>query len=496
VDGHSNQTVALANISSVAIGYTGNAASYPGTYGACTTNICHQDSSGGNITWGNSPTSCSQCHQSLTKVNNFNGKDKAASMVTAADYTGMGHGKTSAPAMNKACTDCHAVSAGHDLTTNLGGANPYRLTGTFTCTNTTSCHSGAVSKLVRSHTTADLSASGYTPRYTWSFQPACMNCHDPHGDGNAKMVQKALYDKAAFTLPAGPAPAFPTEQTNLVFTDLTSGQSASGTSFARSQSPFDSICQECHEGTPGVDTTKGYVDNASANYSGHPGYVSSTADNPTDCSACHKHNEGFKPSGCASCHDGSKALAPNVMTYWSGSDSGSKDGGHGDPQRLAVLKCEACHNTSVATHGDGILQSAEQRLNRNSNTVHLNSSFIGTASPAYSVQVAFDNACWNCHSTYGMLNMRHENDSLPAANVVQFGTHLSVTDGASIPTGYPIDYDLSTLAPSGAPHYAPCSACHNPHGTGVPDRDAATGSNYMLRKNYKSTTELCNICHK
>jgi len=161
-------------------------------------------------------------------------------------------------------------------------------------------------------------AAGYDPRYDgrgtdgWdAFSPECMNCHDPHGDGaNISMIQKELYDKVVFNLPTQTPPAAPTEQLSLVFTDNASGLETNGWSYADSTTPWSSICQECHEGaTPGTDTTRGFLDDnatVGGNYSGHPSYLGSQADNPGDCSGCHKHNSGFKPQGCSGCHGGDK----------------------------------------------------------------------------------------------------------------------------------------------------------------------------------------------
>ena len=124
--------------------------------------------------------------------------------------------------------------------------------------------------------------------------PECVNCHDPHGDANLSMVQRELYDKAAFTLPAGPPPAEPTEQVSLVFTDDVTGASDVGDSYGDLDAPFSSVCQECHEAADHVS----FKDGTSAAGANHP----STGANPGDCSSCHGHDSAFMPKACDSCH--------------------------------------------------------------------------------------------------------------------------------------------------------------------------------------------------
>ena len=187
-------------------------------------------------------------------------------------------------------------------------------------------------------------------------------------------------------------------------------------------------------------------------------------------------------------------LAPNVMKYWDGSwwdtTNGGSDtkqqGGHGDPDHFAAIQCVDCHDIALppGTHMDGIYNSiwGNNSGTRNGNTAHLKASFIGGTASA-SVQVTIDAACWGCHSTIGgIVNMRHERDGIPAAGAVQFGTHLTRSNGDALPIPpldgmtrtifswpgpYPVDQDISTNA-SGSTYFAPCITCHDPHGTGAP----------------------------
>jgi hypothetical protein len=263
------------------------------------------------------------------------------------------------------------------------------------------------------------------------------------------------------------------------------------------------ICQVCHQQNAYFRRTLG----TSTHYAG------------SECMQCHKHNQGFAASACEACHGnppynpgGGKAIAPNVMTYWSGSVAGRQDGGHGDPDgRAAAIQCGGCHDISQppGTHLDGTLNSVGETAakgNRNANTAHLSPFYFGTATGASKVQVDFDNGCYTqCHlgiSSNAKFDMRHSKNP----PVAPFGPPHCIADGLTIP--WPVDYDLSTTAPAAAPHYAPCVACHNPHGTGTTDKyyawdysgtDGIPYTNFMLRGNWKTQSSVpgvfCKVCH-
>jgi predicted CXXCH cytochrome family protein len=72
------------------------------------------------------------------------------------------------------------------------------------------------------------------------------------------------------------------------------------------------------------------------------------------------------------------------------------------------------------------------------------------------------------------------------------GTHLTYPGGDA--RAYPMDIDLNTGA-TGVTDYAPCVACHDPHGTGTTDKAPST-TNRMMRANWKSVSTLCVQCHQ
>ncbi len=206
---------------------------------------------------------------------------------------------------------------------------------------------------------------------------------------------------------------------------------------------------------------------------------------------------------CRECHAGQATPAPDVYrlwngTWWDANMSGSptvQQGGHGDPGGKPASTCTGttgCHDLRQPTPGDhrnGILEPGE-RTTRNS--YHLRAGFIDTTpSQAGDVQLTFDNYCFiACHRAAGVINHRHTTKS---PYYVQFGHNLSDAEAGAVPAGFPLDHHLTSATSPTRPIFAPCVACHNPHGTDMPDTSKA--SNHMVRLRYSSTSELCGICH-
>jgi len=504
--------------------------------GSCSTANCH----GGNtVAWSLAgPIACDICHGEVggavtnTDVNNFAWDGTTQSKIAQSEYAadGGGHGDgVGGNAPNKVCAACHDSAVAHDTTGALTGANPFRLVdqdgGTagvqYACSyNGAGCHTAGttgpatgldISTFV-THSNEEMTSTGYTPKRTWpAWDPQCVNCHDPHGDGaNLSMIQREMYDKGAFPIPGGGTPwTMPTEQTALVFTDNATGASAAGTSFADLDAPYSSVCQECHEDPSMVS----FHDDTTASGANHP----SPGGNPGDCSACHKHSSAFSPSACEGCHDGSVALAPNVIdgtapwnaavSYnWTGSAAG-QDGGHGDPDGQPAVACTDCHDTGQPPgnfHLNGTYESIWDNATRNTNTAHLKAAFFdtGRATPpppvgsgTWDVQVAFDNYCaGQCHPGQGVAVMWHERDTLasdPNHWSVELGTHFTQADGDALP--YPVDADLNTGANIADVDYAPCVSCHDPHGTTVVEPTRT--SNRMVRDKWTNPPTLCSTCH-
>jgi len=324
--GHMDRAVSMT---AALVSYSGNTADYaPSTYGSCDTGGCHNSDT--DPIWGTDGiTDCTVCHlANAPDVNSFSGTDRQASLINNAEFTGadpfVGHGTTG---IDQTCTDCHSASISHDSTPLLNGSNPYRLDtsgGGFSCSaNGAGCHIGKTGSQTGlllddmvTHSAPAMSAAAYVTKYTWSFAPDCVNCHDPHGDNNLSMIQREMYDKETFDLMAAP-PTAAIDNTSLVFDNNVAGLTSIQESYADYNDGYSSICQECHEGTAGVDTPKGFNDDTSANFSGHPGYDIGQPGNgnPGDCSDCHEHDTAFKPSGCSGCH-GRGTPGTDSANYW------------------------------------------------------------------------------------------------------------------------------------------------------------------------------------
>lgn len=178
-----------------------------------------------------------------------------------------------------------------------------------------------------------------------------------------------------------------------------------------------------------------------------------------------------------------------------GSAPATPDDSSGSPALTGNAACTDCHNVDnpPGTHRDGVLNSVKSKLNANVNTAHLNVAYLGAASPDWAVQVTFDNRCsLQCHPS--SMRHRHTRDADPAVGAVRFGDKGSGPgDGELI--ALPIDSALSTNAATTAPDFAPCIACHDPHGTSIVEADRQT--NLMLRDNFIEPGNLCSLyCHR
>jgi predicted CXXCH cytochrome family protein len=210
---------------------------------------------------------------------------------------------------------------------------------------------------------------------------------------------------------------------------------------------------------------------------------------------------------CNECHAGSyrPADAADVYAYWDGSwwrrtqggSTTAQRGGHGDPAGLFAMSCTGgagCHSMRlprVDHHRNGVY---EPRENITVNPWHLRSEFINQSpSRAWDVQMTFDDFCATaCHAGFGIRDMRHQ--GLGANRpYLQLGYGLTEASGSLVPPGIPLDADLTSAAGGGAPHFATCVTCHDPHGSPAPD--TTRGSNHMVRMSWKTTSELCLICH-
>ena len=372
---------------------------------------------------------------------------------------------------------------------------------------------GLALSTITTHSKAAMTAAGYTPKRTWpAWVPQCTNCHDPHGDANLSMVSRWTYDKAAFTSgERGGAPytgALPTENPTLVFTDARRVRARAAprtrTWTVRTRASARSATRT-RAWSPSGDDAAG---------ADHP----RARDEPRGLQSVPPAQHRVHAEGCEGCHNGNPAypLAPNVIdgtlpgsaslnyNYY-GTDGAKQDGGHGDPEGrdnlLAKPECTSCHDISQPAgnlHMNGTYESIWNNTTRNANTAHLKAEFFtpypANAAGTWSVQVAFDNYCYQkCHVGLSVPEMTHENDTLASRRQPQLGgvgDPRDDGDGDALP--YPVDRDLNTAA-TGAPFYAPCISCHDPHGTTLVETTRT--SNRMVRDKWTFPPTLCNACH-
>ena len=341
------------------------------TTGTCSGNAgCHV-SSGTNIQWGQTQVGtndCRLCHQGTADVNSYawEGTATGISKVSSTEYGAVGHGSANGNATG--CMACHDITVPHDQTAGLTGTNPFRLVDQvagggldFSCSfNNASCHpSGTATNegalgltygAIQNHERANFASPQVN---TWGFTPKCVDCHDPHGDGgNVKMMHNDLWDNGSG------ANWVPTDYAtignpNVAFTVFTTGQSTAGTAYADTNSPWSSLCQECHE-TGDADMTS-YKDGVRADIAPHPA-------SPGDCSDCHKHEGAFQPSGCNGCHGFPPVRAAEVAQDPANYVAENYAGGGGahakhiaflkDPARLGAATSSA-QELCGPCHGDG-----------------------------------------------------------------------------------------------------------------------------------------------
>jgi predicted CXXCH cytochrome family protein len=132
----------------------------------------------------------------------------------------------------------------------------------------------------------------------------------------------------------------------------------------------------------------------------------------------------------------------------------------------------------------------EGRGHRSVNSFHLReNAIVAEPANAWDAQVTVDTFCaQQCHYAL-VLGRTHRHGNFPVTGAVQLGQMGTRMFGQMLPV--PVDSDVTTRALATTPDYAPCFACHDPHGTGAPDGD--TPSNKMLRMEWKN--DLCRVCH-
>ncbi|MDA8123544.1 MAG: hypothetical protein M0Z38_13395, partial [Deltaproteobacteria bacterium] len=193
----------------------------------------------------------------------------------------------------------------------------------------------------------------------------CVDCHDPHGDGNYYLIRSAINNPANATDTNAGSDSYGTPKDNVLsvitFTSLTG---FAATSYAV-PGAGNGICEVCH------NQTTPYNNAGSDNTGTH-------ATRTGRCTTCHSHTTGFKGQGhaaganCKGCHVDPQNARRDIYPATSGDDYNSTST-HGNTwANIVSADCEKCHqelsqdgavvlkvwNADNATYGTATYSSA------------------------------------------------------------------------------------------------------------------------------------------
>ncbi|MDH3998220.1 MAG: CxxxxCH/CxxCH domain-containing protein [Desulfuromonadales bacterium] len=262
----------------VAAGVSYSAAGAPGNgYGTCTTASCH-----GTATWGGGALGCDSCHTAASDTDDYTwGSTKA--LIGTTEWNSTGHGGYGTA--NLACTDCHSTGVAHNV-----GTNYFRLSDNSNalCMGCHNANQGAT--LLVDGATHD--GSGHSATDNGGY--LCWDCHDPHGDAPIEMIQTRPWIQHDSN----------GKPSKIADVDVSFSAKAAWGDFVNSASPWDGICQICHESSVYTFTNGGFY-----RYSSYPtvsgGYDSThqTGEATGDhCTKCHNHSSFVGSGSCVSCH--------------------------------------------------------------------------------------------------------------------------------------------------------------------------------------------------
>ncbi|MDT8316473.1 MAG: CxxxxCH/CxxCH domain-containing protein [bacterium] len=366
---------------------TATAFNYVDGTNTCENADCHGENS---VVWTAGAQTCDSCHNGASDADNFTYSNLSGvvAKINNTEYTNSGHGRTTAypvsgnPGANKGCTDCHTATKDHST-----GATYFRLLNTDDPnTLCLSCHgsgaelTGAFGTITgyQGHTYDNLSTAGYTNLTTWHFTPKCIDCHDPHGDGNIFMMHSKVSDEGSSTVaPLGVPTNFPNNSTVIFLsvTGVNSYDDGDGTA---------NLCVVCHDRT-----------SHNGNSGSHAGYAG------LDCRGCHDHKLGFTPSGCDGCHGQAGVQiyppdGPNLPLDWAEeAATPASVGSHEAHVTKLSYACAECHgdgNGQDQPHGTGKTNAYMKNLT-SLHGANFTPNLAGTSS-------VVDDTCANvdCHS--------------------------------------------------------------------------------------------------
>lgn len=497
--------------------------------GTCRNNNCHATQQGARsetIRWGSdTPPGCINCHRSAVGdvddgAFTYNNGTKAE--IYSTEWTKRGHGKGSgtypfstSSAANKNCYDCHKEEVPHTSANSfrLYTSNPDRF-----CLN---CH-GSVGQLgswgltfgnvtgILNHSWTNMSTMGYKDPLTnlngkagWNFTPKCIDCHDPHGDKNNKMIHKYINYSGSNSI--GKPGYNPTASTIMNFTAVKGGTQINWSSYVRSDNK--GLCQRCHS----TEVSKFAKDKF-------------TPDHNTGqkCTGCHSHKTGFSPSespggfNCDICHTlYGKMRDPNTYHHVLNSNAAtypnqtSFSGSLAD-QTSSNRKCTMCHvdhdvfSPAKNVYGKGkrgknLRVNAGVSGNGNDTNTFINTDFYparstnlvrtgvdaGTGNYADTYPVAgpagYNGVCISCHKS-----VQYKNTTL------QYGTGMQVARSFPVDMFKESSHNFQVISAfskfnDGSAFRANCTKCHRSNFIDKPNAQKNARYKFGLHdKNYPS----------
>lgn len=252
----------------------------------------------------------------------------------------------------------------------------------------------------------------YQENGVWMGGKFCWDCHDPHGDGNIYMVQSKVATSTEGTF------GIPQTRADVVF-----NKKQSGLDYARTQAPYNGICNVCH--TPEskhFTRLSGDGHNASRVCTVcHEHRFSDSHADKQSCSSCHfnkpvpRHSGFGQPRDCTKCHAGTVGMRMDVMGQMRGTSH------HVQGVDVTNKHCYACHWESTpeglidVRHHEGynyklytsvknakvdlvVWKAGERPVYYNSTTaVQFLAANIGTANERGEA-AKLTNVCLSCHS--------------------------------------------------------------------------------------------------
>ncbi|RJP19602.1 MAG: CxxxxCH/CxxCH domain-containing protein [Deltaproteobacteria bacterium] len=323
------------------------------------TSGCHT----GTVTWGTPLTGgCFACHTGAEVANKpLETVDGVPNPVDNTQYNGNGHGNSTTfawdgiagPAFlysytgspNNGCYECHSSGASH---VPKSATDPYRLGAWATNVDglCNDCHGPSAANPRKAVAALNLGILGHNKvntgsARTWpgNYDYKCVDCHDPHGDGNYYMVRSAVNNPTTSTDTNAGSNAYGTpKDTALSPITFTSLAGFAANSYAVSGAA-DGICEVCHNQTTLFNATGS--DNAGTH-----------ASRTGRCTACHKHDTGFKGSGdCEACHNGAQGPR-RAITAEFGYTSHHSQGV--TASTVTKITCSQCH---MEANSDGSMST-------------------------------------------------------------------------------------------------------------------------------------------